>query len=87
MALEPWAGGPDVRLGLLAPKIPLPNFYPPHKDVGPAHFASLPLLPVWMDVDSLILQLSDFYSTRFLMVLSMVVLYFLLEFGHACVRR
>ena len=30
LALGPWAGGPGVRLGLLAPEIPLPNFYPPH---------------------------------------------------------
>ena len=32
--------------------------------------ASTPLLPVWMDVISLILQLSDFHLTLFLMVLS-----------------
>ena len=28
LALEPWAGGPGVGLGLLAPKISLLNFYP-----------------------------------------------------------
>ena len=61
--------GPGVGLGLLAPEISLPNFYPPHMSEGPAHSASFPLLPVWMDVVSLILYLSDFNSTRFLMVL------------------
>ena len=67
---EPWAGGPGVGLGLLAPEISLPYFYPPHEDVGPARSTSLPFLPVWMDVVSLIPQLSDFHSTRFLAVLS-----------------
>ena len=38
VALEPWAGGPSVGLGLLTPKISLLNFYPPHVGVGPAHF-------------------------------------------------
>ena len=47
--------GFSVRLELLAPKISLPNVYPPHVDVGPAHSVSLPLQPVWMDVFSLIL--------------------------------
>ena len=70
LALEPWAMGPGVGLGLLAPKISLPNFYPPHVDVGPAHSMSPPLLPVWTDVVSLIPYLSDFLSTQFLMVLS-----------------
>ena len=28
LALEPWAGGPGVGLGLLALEISLPNFYP-----------------------------------------------------------
>ena len=37
-------------------------------DVGPASFASLSLLPVWIDEVSLIL--SDSHSTRFLTVLS-----------------
>ena len=50
LALEPWVGG----LGLLTPEIPLPIFYPPHVDVGPALSASLPLLLVWMNVFSLI---------------------------------
>ena len=44
-----WGG-----LRLLAPKISLLNFYLLHVDVGPAHSASVPLLPVWMDVVSLI---------------------------------
>ena len=55
LALEPWAGGPGVGLGLFAPKISLLNVYPPHVDVGAALSASAPLLPVWMDVVSLIL--------------------------------
>ena len=54
LALEPWAEGPVVGLGLLTPDISLPNFYPPHVDVGPAHSASQLLLPVWMGVVSLI---------------------------------
>ena len=36
LTLESWAGGPGMRLGLLAPKISLPNFYPPHVGEGPA---------------------------------------------------
>ena len=51
----PWAGYPSVRLGTLIPEISLLNFYPLHMDVGPAHSMSLPLLPVWMHVVSLIL--------------------------------
>ena len=42
-----------MGLGLLAPEISLPNFYPLQMGVGPAHFTSAPLLPVWMDVVSL----------------------------------
>ena len=57
LALEPWAGVPGM--GCLAPEISLPNFYPPHVDVGPAYFTSLSLIPIWMDVVSLILYLSD----------------------------
>ena len=53
--LEPWAGGPGMGLGLPTFYLSLPNFYPPHIDVGPAHSVSPPLLPVWMDVVSLIL--------------------------------
>ena len=30
------------------------NFYPPYVVVGPVHSVSPPLLPVWMDVVSLI---------------------------------
>ena len=55
LALEPWAGGPSVGLELLTPKIFLLNFYPPHMGEGPVHSTSVPLLPVWMDVISLIL--------------------------------
>ena len=52
LALEPWAWGPGVGLGfslfrggLHSWDIPI-DFYSPHSDVGPAHSASLPLLPV-----------------------------------------
>ena len=55
LAWEPWAGGVGVGLGLLAPEISLLNFYPPHMDVRPAHSASVPFLPVWIDVILLIL--------------------------------
>ena len=55
LALEPLAVEPRVDLGLLAPKISLPNFYPRHEGVGPDCSESVPLLPVWMDVFSLIL--------------------------------
>ena len=54
--------GPGVGLGLLTPNISLLNFYLPHVCVGPAHFVSAHLLPVWMDVVSLILQSPDFHS-------------------------
>ena len=70
LALEPWARGPGVGLGLLAPEISLPNFYPPHMGEGPTHSVFVPLLVVWVDVISLILWSSDFPSTRFLTVLS-----------------
>ena len=52
LALEPWAGGPGVRLGLLTHETSLPNFYAPHVGVGPARFTPLLLLPVWTDVVS-----------------------------------
>ena len=29
LGTEPWAGGPGVGLGLLAPEVSLPNFYSP----------------------------------------------------------
>ena len=48
----------------------LPSFYPLHVDFGPAHSISAPVLPVWIGVVSLILQLSDFHSAQFLTVLS-----------------
>ena len=54
LALDPWAGGPGMGLGLLAPEISLLNFYPPHVCEGPACSASVPLLPVWIDVVSII---------------------------------
>ena len=47
--------GPGVGLGLLTPQISLLNFYPPYMGEGPARFTSELLLPVWMDVVSLIL--------------------------------
>ena len=55
LVLEPWTGWPDVGLGLLASKIPLQNFYLPHTDVEPTCSTFVPLLPVRMDVVSLIL--------------------------------
>ena len=55
LALEPWAREAGMGLGLLASEIALLNFYTPHVDVGPAYSISPPLLPVWMDVVSLIL--------------------------------
>ena len=50
----PWAGG--TWCGARTPHsqdIPS-TFYPPHVDVGLAHFTSATLLPVWIDVVSLI---------------------------------
>ena len=70
LALEPQDGWPCMGLGLLVPEIFLPNFYPPHMDVGPAHFTSVPILPFWMDVVSLIPYLSVFHSTHFLIILT-----------------
>ena len=55
LALEPWAGGPGVGLGLLTVKISLLNFYPPYTGKGPVPSMSVPLLPVLMDVVSFIL--------------------------------
>ena len=49
-----WCGG-GMGLGLIVPKISLLNFYPPHVGEGSARSASVPLLPVQMDVVSLIL--------------------------------
>ena len=37
-------------LGLLIPKISLPNFYPLHMGMGPGCSTSPHLLPIWMDV-------------------------------------
>ena len=62
--------GFGLGLGFLTPEISVLNFYPPHVGEGPACAASVSLLPVWMDVVSLIPYLSDFRSTRFLVVLS-----------------
>ena len=53
------AWGPDVELGPHYPNMSLPNFYPPQMGAGPAHSMSPylcpSLLPVWVDVVSLIL--------------------------------
>ena len=46
--------GLGVGLGLLTPRIFLPNFYQPHVYVGPAHSESPPFLLAWMDVVFLI---------------------------------
>ena len=51
----PGLGGPGMVLGLFAPKISLLNFYPPHVDMRPGSSVSLSLLPVWVNVVSLIL--------------------------------
>ena len=47
--------GREVGLGLrlLAPEI-IPNFYPPHVNVGQAYSESLAILLVWVDVVSLV---------------------------------
>ena len=45
-----WCGA-----GTLAPEIALLNLYPPYVGVEPACSTAAPLLPVWMDVVSLIL--------------------------------
>ena len=42
LALQPWVVGPRVVLGVLAPKIPLLDFYPPHVDVRLAHPFAFP---------------------------------------------
>ena len=72
--LPPWHWNPGlgslVGLGLLYPEISLLNVYPPQVDVGPDCSASSPLLLVWMDVVSLIPELTDSHSPRILMVLS-----------------
>ena len=47
--------GPGVGLGLFAHEISLRNFYGPHMGEDSAHSGTMPLLPVWMDVVSLIL--------------------------------
>ena len=57
------AGRPGMGLGLPTPKTSLLNFYPLHVGVGATPSMSPPLVSVWMDVVSLILSLSDFYST------------------------
>ena len=44
----------DVGLGFLPPKISLLNLYLRHMGEQPARSVSAPLLPVWMDVLSLI---------------------------------
>ena len=46
--------GTGVGLGLVTYKISLPKFYPLNMGEVPAHSASAVLLPVWMDVVSLI---------------------------------
>ena len=50
LALEAWAGGTGVGLGLLVPEISLPNFYPVHVGVGPASSMSAPLLRPSLDM-------------------------------------
>ena len=54
LALEPWAVGPGVGLGLFTPEISLLDFYPPHVDLGPAYSTFLPFLPIWSNTSFLI---------------------------------
>ena len=59
LALEPWAGWSGKGMGGLMWGTPhsldVPsNFYPSHVGVGPACSTALPLLPIWMNVVSLI---------------------------------
>ena len=61
--LSSWHWNPGVGLELLTPEISLPIFYPPHLCERPALPTPASLLPVWMDVVSLIPWLSDFCST------------------------
>ena len=61
---------PGVGLVLLTFEISLLDFYLPHVGVGPASTTALPLLSVYIDVVSLIPLLSEFHSSRFLMVLN-----------------
>ena len=78
LGLTPWAGGPGVGLGLLAPKISLLNFYPPHVDVGPVCSTYLPLLLLRMDVfffNSLVVRLplnsiSDWFWVMIFLIFS-----------------
>ena len=63
LALELWAEGPGMGLGLLAPEISLLNFFIHAMWVWDQPFPHLRLPSVWMDVVSLIPQLSDFHST------------------------
>ena len=64
LALETLAEGAGVGLGLFNPEVSLPNFYLPHVDVEPACSTSPPLLPVWMDVVSLILLVGCYFYSR-----------------------
>ena len=51
---ETLSWGPSVGLGLLAPEIPLQNFYSRYIDMGLARYTSPPLLSIWKDMVSLI---------------------------------
>ena len=58
-----------MRLGLLGPKISLPNLYPPHVDVGPVFHISVP--PTSLDgCGFFIAVVVRLHSTLFLTVLS-----------------
>ena len=71
LALEPWAGGPGVGLGLLDPKKSLLNFNLPHGGEGPASSESVPLPSISLDEFGFFnSKLSDFHSTQFLMAVS-----------------
>ena len=54
LTLEPWAGRHGMGLGLFTLNLFLLNSYPPCMHVRPDLSMSLPLLPVWIDMVSLI---------------------------------
>ena len=70
LALEPWAEGPGVGLGPLAPETSLPNFYPPHVRVGTLLFR-ISASPTHLDMCSFFSSIVvGLHSDQFLTVLS-----------------
>ena len=71
LTVELWAGWSGVGLGSLIPKVSL-LIFTYHMSVLDCLFyisTSLSLLPIWMNVTSLIPWLSDFHTVDFLMIL------------------